>query len=329
MSRQPLISIALCTYNGAPFLSEQLDSLLAQDWENLEIVAVDDGSTDGTRDILHDYSSRDLRITVHFNDENLGFLSNFEKAFSLTKGEFIAPCDQDDWWHPGKLRGLHAAMGDRDLAYCDSLLVAPDGASLGCQVSDVFQMYGGSDPAVFVFTNCVSGHALLARRTLIERAMPFPRGHFHDWWLAFVAASTGGLIFVPKPWVRYRQHAAAQTNLLGRDSSKKRVTPRWLELDNCHGWIEILAGFPSPHQPFFRALQGAWAEWRESWVCPRLVFLLLKRRKSLYHINRRTAQTRIRRAFRFLVGMKLKRLMNPRRYGSGEAVPPGARDAVR
>ncbi|WP_243286413.1 glycosyltransferase [Geothrix terrae] len=317
MSRQPLISIALCTYNGAPFLAKQLDSLLAQDWENLEIVAVDDGSTDGTRDILMDYLSRDKRISVYFNEKNLGFLLNFEKALTLTKGAFIAPCDQDDWWCPTKLKGLHDAIGDHALAYCDSLFMSADGRSLEKRASDVLNMYQGHDPAAFVFSNCISGHAMLIRRSLMERALPFPAGCFHDWWLAFVAVSTEGVVFVPEPWVHYRQHAAAQTDLSGRSRQQRPQVLRLLELSRRRDLISAMADYPSSHRPYFKALLAAWDDWQESWMAPRLVSLLLQRRDSLYFINLRASKRPIMRALRFLWGLKLKRLLNPRRYGHG------------
>lgn len=314
MSTSPLISVALCTYNGEAFLATQLDSLLAQDWENLEIVVVDDGSTDRTREILRDYASRDPRILVTLNERNLGFLANFEKAFNLTRGEFIAPCDQDDWWHPEKLRGLHAAIGDLALAYCDSLFVDSTGHSLNRKASDVLRMYAGNDPAAFVFANCVSGHGMLVRRRLMERALPFPYGRFHDWWLAFAAASTAGLVYVPKPWVHYRQHSAAQTDLSGQARKGKKNPPRWEELTHRRAWIAALADFQSPHQPYFQALLGAWDEWTASWICPRLVSLLLERRNSLFSINRRASRQRLRRSVRYFWGLKLRCLLIPWRY---------------
>lgn len=321
MSTSPLISIALCTYNGETYLPVQLDSLLAQDWENLEIVVVDDGSTDRTREILLEYASRDPRISVTFNEQNLGFLANFEKAFSLAKGEFIAPCDQDDWWHPEKLRGLHAAIGERGMAYCDSLFVDEHGHSLDRKVSDVLRMYEGQDPAAFVFSNCVSGHAMLVRRSLMVRALPFPYGRYHDWWLAFVAASGEGLVYVPQPWVHYRQHVSAQTDLSGQACLERKNPPRWEEMAHRRAWIAVFAGFESPHQPYFQALLKAWDEWTESWFCPALVARLLERRYSLFSINRRASRQRLRRSFRYLWGLKLRRLLIPWRYQTKTKAP--------
>lgn len=315
MSDQPLISIALCTYNGAAFLPVQMDSLLAQTWTNLEVVAVDDGSTDGTWDILQDYAARDSRVTVHANEQNLGFLLNFQKAFTLTRGAFIAPCDQDDWWHPAKLEGLYAALGSHALAYCDSLFIDEEGRSLGRKASETLRMYQGDDPAAFVFANCISGHALLARRDLVDRALPFPPGCFHDWWLAFAAASTDGLVFVPETWVHYRQHAAAQTDMSGRGRRLRPRSPRMVELGCRRDLISAMAGFPSPHRPFFQALLTAWNDWQESWLAPGLASLLLQRRHTLFLINLRAARSPIRRALRFFWGLKLKRLVIPWRYG--------------
>jgi glycosyltransferase involved in cell wall biosynthesis len=321
MQNPPLISIALCTYNGARHLKTQMESLLAQDWENLEIVVVDDGSTDGTRELLHEYASGDPRIAVHLNAENLGFVKNFQKAFSLTQGEFIAPCDQDDWWHPQKLRGLHAALGDRALAYCDSELMDEAGQPLGRRVSDVIRMHEGKDPVVYVFGNSVSGHAMLVRRSLVERAHPFPDGFFHDWWLAFAAASTDGVIYVPETWVNYRQHAAAQTDLSGRSKRRSAGPSRWNELNRRGSWIRILAQFPSPHQSYFRDLLSAWNEWTTSWFCPRLASLLLERRKSLFANKRRERENQVSRSLRYFWGLRLRSLLIPWRYRREPEMP--------
>ena len=149
--------------------------------------------------------------------------------------------------------------------------------------------------------------------------MPFPQGRFHDWWLAFVAASTEGMVFVPEPWVHYRQHAAAQTDLSGRARKEKKNPPRWEEMLHRRAWIAAFAGFKSPHQAYFHALLKAWDEWANGWICPALVALLLERRDSLFSINRRASRQRVRRAIRYFWGLKLRRLLIPWRYRAGTA----------
>lgn len=310
----PLISIALCTFNGAAFLPQQLESLLGQDWGNLEIVAVDDGSTDGTRQILGDFARRDSRIHLYLNERNLGFLSNFQKAFELTQGDLIAPCDQDDWWHPTKLRRLAAAISGKDLAYCDSLLIDEEGHSLDRRISDILQMYSGKDPSAFVFANCISGHALLVKRSLLREALPFPAGFFHDWWLAFAATARNGVVYVPEPLVHYRQHPASQTHI-GRKANKAAARPNRLEeLVKIRKWIECLAAFPCEQQAYFKALLSARQEWEESYACPQLARLLFERRRTLYYIDRHAAQQRLIRVMRNFVGLKTKKLLHPSRY---------------
>jgi glycosyltransferase involved in cell wall biosynthesis len=101
---EELISVALCTYNGARFIRGQLDSLLAQTHRNIEVLAADDASTDDTVSILQEYAERDPRVRVLVNRHNMGFKKNFEQVISSCRGSFIAPCDQDDIWFPEKLR---------------------------------------------------------------------------------------------------------------------------------------------------------------------------------------------------------------------------------
>ncbi|MCH5716822.1 glycosyltransferase [Niabella hibiscisoli] len=97
------ISVALCTYNGAAFLQEQLDSILGQDLPPNEIIICDDGSTDDTLSILERYRQKyPAIIKVIYNKQQLGSVKNFEKAINLCSGDIIFLCDQDDIWFPHK-----------------------------------------------------------------------------------------------------------------------------------------------------------------------------------------------------------------------------------
>lgn len=132
----PLISVALCTYNGRRYLDEQIDSLLAQDYPNLEFVIHDDGSDDGTWERLCEIAAQEPRLRCHRNSTRLGSTENFEAALSACRGGLLAPCDQDDRWAPQKLSRLYAAMGSATLIYCDSELMDEQGRLLGERISD-------------------------------------------------------------------------------------------------------------------------------------------------------------------------------------------------
>ena len=102
-SIQPLVSVVLCTYNGEKFLYPQIDSIIAQTYPNLEIIIVDDASSDNTPFILEEYSRKDSRVKYHINSANIGYNKNFEKAFSLASADYIAISDQDDIWESNKI----------------------------------------------------------------------------------------------------------------------------------------------------------------------------------------------------------------------------------
>ena len=232
MSASALVSVALCTYNGALYLREQLDSLLSQRNAAFEIVAVDDGSCDRSREILHDYATQDRRIRCFDNQRNIGPTASFERAMSLCRGAFIAPCDQDDIWHSEKLNRLLAVIGQCDVVYCDSDFVDAQGHASGHRISDGMMMLAGRNPIAFLFANSVSGHAMLLRRELFEKARPFPADVYHDWWLALCAAGRNGVRYLDVPLVRFRRHASAHSPM-GKSSggvSREAVASRaWLD----------------------------------------------------------------------------------------------------
>src|ERR1700709_1166359 len=132
-----LVSIALCTYNGAAYLKEQLDTLVNQTYPNCEIICVDDCSTDNTVEILKQYTHSYPQIKLHINSKNLGYTKNFEKAIGLCSGEYIALCDQDDIWDKNKISIMSLLIGDNMLAYHDSAFVDENGNPLNKKISDV------------------------------------------------------------------------------------------------------------------------------------------------------------------------------------------------
>lgn len=99
---QPKVSIILPAYNTARYLKESLDSVLRQSYTNFELIALNDGSTDTTGDILDQYAASDTRIVVVHQD-NIGLVKTLNKGINLAKGELIARIDGDDPWMDDKL----------------------------------------------------------------------------------------------------------------------------------------------------------------------------------------------------------------------------------
>ncbi|HEV8430603.1 MAG TPA: glycosyltransferase family 2 protein [Pyrinomonadaceae bacterium] len=94
----PLVSIGLPVYNGERDLPRAIDSLLAQDYYNFEIVISDNASTDNTRRICEEYAARDARIKLSFNNTNIGIIANFESVLEKASGKYFMWAAHDDFW---------------------------------------------------------------------------------------------------------------------------------------------------------------------------------------------------------------------------------------
>lgn len=105
-----LISIVLPVYNGAKYLRESIDSVLAQTYTNWELLIVDDCSQDETPEIAQEYARKDSRIRYFRNQENLRLPRNLNKGFSLTKGDYLTWTSDDNRYHPAALERMHAAL---------------------------------------------------------------------------------------------------------------------------------------------------------------------------------------------------------------------------
>ncbi len=101
-AHKPLVSVILCTYNAVNFVKEAIDSILNQTLEDFELIIVDDGSSDGTREIVKEYS--DSRIKFFPMEVNSGLVFSRNFAIEKSNGDYIALMDHDDISHPNRLR---------------------------------------------------------------------------------------------------------------------------------------------------------------------------------------------------------------------------------
>ncbi|HVZ24836.1 MAG TPA: glycosyltransferase family 2 protein [Sediminibacterium sp.] len=213
----PRISVVMATYNGSAYLPQQLDSILSQTLLPVEIIVVDDCSTDETPALLEDYVQKYPLIRLIKQATNQGYIQSFAKGMELATGEFIALSDQDDRWMPEKLAILHAAIQGHELVYSDSILVDATGKPLGKKMSDIRNQLSYHSCLMYTVGAWAPGHAMLFRRELAQRSQPFPDIVTHDYWLGFVAACKGTVQYVNRPLVAYRQHTQ---NAIGADTRK-------------------------------------------------------------------------------------------------------------
>ncbi len=225
------IAVLLASCQGASYLEAQLDSILAQTVPDIRIIISDDGSTDGTRQILDKYRQYyPEQITLSHRVKEGSFRNrepgipaaamNFFWLMSQTEADYVLLSDQDDVWDSQKVEKLLKRMkkietpGRPALVYSDMEVVDADLR----QISPSFFSYSRVSPRRTRFSqilveNPVTGGSLMMNRPLLRLARQIPQACFmHDWWIALCASCFGTVSCVREPLSMYRQH---QSNLLG------------------------------------------------------------------------------------------------------------------
>jgi glycosyltransferase involved in cell wall biosynthesis len=132
-SDKPFVSIGLPTYNGERYIRQSLDSLLAQDYENFELIISDNASTDHTAEICQEYLAGDERIRYYRNETNLGSVENGNRLFKLSSGKYFMWASDHDLWHPTYVSACVSILEEEPdvvLAYARTTLIDPDGNPL-------------------------------------------------------------------------------------------------------------------------------------------------------------------------------------------------------
>ena len=216
------VSVALCTFQGERHLAEQLESIASQTLLPVELVVCDDGSTDGTIELLERFSAgAPFPVRVHVNPTTLGVAANFSRAVSLCRGAVVALADQDDVWVPTKLEHLLAALDERPDAgavFSDAELVDGSLRPLGRSMFDATRFsprlqrhFGdGKGLDVLLARNVVCGATLAFRSSLRDVLLPIPATGLHDMWLSTLLCAVTEVAVVTEPLVLYRQHGANQ-----------------------------------------------------------------------------------------------------------------------
>ena len=133
-SSNPLVSVIIPAFNASEHIRQTLESVLAQTYQAIEVIVVDDGSSDATTDIVKEFVKRDTRFQL-FRQTNAGVGAARNNAIRKARGKYIAPLDADDVWFPEKLEKQVACMEqygmETGLVYCWFSLVDAHGDFLG------------------------------------------------------------------------------------------------------------------------------------------------------------------------------------------------------
>jgi glycosyltransferase involved in cell wall biosynthesis len=249
-NRRPRVSVITIFLNAERYLAEAVESVLAQDFTDLELILVDDGSAAACSTLARSYLARDVRVSYldHPGHQNRGMSASRNLGISAARGEFIAFIDADDVWSPGKLREQVAIMdanrglgmvcgtvrywrswnGGKDVlvptGHVRNRVVLPPEASLA-----LYPLGTAAAP-------CPSD--LLLRRELVaalggfEEHFTGPRQMYEDQGFLMKLYLAAPAFFSDRIWLNYRQHAescVAETTRDGRYDEVRLYFLNWLE----------------------------------------------------------------------------------------------------
>lgn len=248
----PSVCVLLCTYNGEKYLRRQIDSVLHQKDVRVAVMAHDDGSSDGTLDILNE-----INISL-FGNGHLGAAHGFFYLMEQApEADFYAFCDQDDIWDDDKLSSAVKAMNmdpQKPMLYCSSTrLVAEDGSPI---------MVHRADPARSLssrmFYSSISGNTIVFNRSMKDIAvMHHPEEMvMHDSWMVKLCIAVGGKLFIDEDaHIDYRMHS---NNTVGMELNLRQKLQKFIRVVNSRGegqeLIDICSLYGLMIKPEFRRL---------------------------------------------------------------------------
>ncbi len=167
MAAKPLVSVIMATYNRAEFIEEAIDSVLAQDYDNYELIIIDDGSTDHSGELIAERYSRYPQISYHYQ-ANAGQMAATNEGIKRAKGDFIALIDSDNAWVADKLStqiALFAQHPEVDIVYGDIIIMDEHSQEVH---RNNMRRYSGNISAQLLKDNCVSVNTAMTRKRCFD-----------------------------------------------------------------------------------------------------------------------------------------------------------------
>jgi glycosyltransferase involved in cell wall biosynthesis len=226
-----LVSVVIACYNGQSYVQAAVGSVLAQTYRDLELIVVDDGSTDDSVSLVAAVS--DARVSV-VAQVNSGVAAARNRGAAAARGEYLAFLDQDDLWLPDKLRlqlERFRTCPEAGLVYSDCLLIAEDGTGIG-RWSQRYRLLRGRIFEGLIVESVVPISTIMLRRALFEQVGGFRSYRYvEDLDLILRVAEHHAIEVVDVPMAKYRLHAESTSRRLGLEVAVQEMVAV------CDGWI--------------------------------------------------------------------------------------------
>lgn len=212
------ISIVMATYNGEKYIRDQIESIISQLREYDELIISDDGSSDATGSIAHEYEVKDARIKL-IDGPRCGVVKNFENALKEAHNDLIMFADQDDIWMPNKLDKIRDYMTEHPdimLTMHDMYIADNEEIKQNKFQRTSFKIRPRKHGYIYnLLYNGYYGCCMTLRHDLVEKIVPFPdQVTLYDQWISLIAEKQKKAAFIECPLIVHRYH--------GDNFSKKR-----------------------------------------------------------------------------------------------------------
>ena len=208
--RKPLVTVIMPAYNAAGFIREAIQSVLNQTVTDLELLVIDDGSTDETTQIVEQLCKTDARVRLLVNEKNLGAGGTRNRGLELSASPYIALLDSDDYWKPQMLEKLIARMKETgaDLSYCSYELVDEQGR----KICNDFIVPEDTDFERSAVRNVISCSSVVFSESVVKQYR-FPTDIYHEDLALWFRMLRDGIVArgVPEVLAGYRQRAGSKT----------------------------------------------------------------------------------------------------------------------
>ncbi|OAP40044.1 glycosyl transferase [Sinorhizobium glycinis] len=210
----PLVSVLLPVYNGEPYLAAALESILRQDYEHLEIIAIDDGSTDRSLEVLERYREADRRIFIR-SRENRGLIATLNEGLALARGELVARMDADDVSYPSRLSRQVALFAEQpELALCGAGVDTLIGDRIVRGKPSPIYRPGSMRILSMFFTIFIHSTVIYNRRVIPDDLLAYDKAYPHaeDFDLFRRIADRFPTMMIDEALVAYRLHEGSVTS---------------------------------------------------------------------------------------------------------------------
>jgi len=214
---QPVVSVIIPVYNGQRYLAETINSVIAQIMKDWEIIAVNDGSTDRSLAILHEYEGKEPGRIRAVTVKNGGVSRARNTGVDLARGAFIAFIDQDDLWAPEKLKRQVGQVADNKnlgLSFTNESIIDENGAVVRENVLKLGSHQRGEIFGYLLFDNFIPISSVMVKRELFLHAEGFNPAFAlaEDFDFLLKIARVAPVDYIDEPLLRYREHGESGTH---------------------------------------------------------------------------------------------------------------------